>query len=90
MTSFVHWRTVIVSATCDRTGKGMDDYPDQEYAKDALRSFSTAVETRLPVARHNERVIEDRASGDEALHLPPSSDGARGSTWCSSGSSCRE
>jgi hypothetical protein len=61
----------------DMTGKTMDDYPDPEYAKIALRSFSTVVETRLPLVRLTERMIEDRAYGYEALHLPLSSDGAR-------------
>ena len=54
----------------------MDEYPDPEYAKVALRSFSTVVKTRRPLSRINERVIEGRAYGYEALHLPLSSDGA--------------
>ncbi len=61
----------------DMTGKTMDDYPDPEYAKVALRSFSTVVGTRLPLSRVTERAIEGRAYGYEALHLPLSSDGAR-------------
>ena len=73
----LHGANLAARAGFDMTGKTMDDYPDPEYAKVALRSFSTAVETRLPVARINERVIEGRAYGYEALHLPLSSDGAR-------------
>jgi hypothetical protein len=59
----------------DMTGKTMDDYPDPEYAKVALRSFTTVVETRRPFARVNERMIDGRAYGYETVMLPLSSDG---------------
>lgn len=71
----VHGTNLAQRAGFDMTGKTMDEYPDPEYAKVALRSFSTAVETRRPFARINERTIEGRAYGYEALHLPLSSDG---------------
>lgn len=61
----------------DMTGKGMDEYPDPEYAKVALRSFSTVAETGRPLARIDERTIQGRTYGYEALHLPLSADGRR-------------
>jgi hypothetical protein len=56
---FRHGTNLAGRACFDVTGKTMDDYPDPEYAKVALRSFSTVVETRRPLARLIERVIDD-------------------------------
>ena len=71
----LHGANLTSRAGFDMTGKSMDDYPDPEYAKVALRSFSTVVETRRPFARVNERVIDGRAYGYETAMLPLSSDG---------------
>jgi hypothetical protein len=71
----LHGTNLANRAGFEMTGKAMDDYPDPEYAKVALRSFTMVVETRRPFARVNERIIDGRAYGYETAMLPLSSDG---------------
>jgi hypothetical protein len=73
----LHGANLAARAGFDMTGKSMDDYPDPEYAKVALRSFRTVVETRRPLVSVNERIIAGRAYGYETVMLPLSSDGAQ-------------
>jgi hypothetical protein len=73
----LHGTNLVARAGFDMTGKSMDDYPNPEYAKVALRSFRTVVETRRPFVSDNERTIAGRAYGYETVMLPLSSDGAR-------------
>jgi len=73
----LHGTNLVERAGFDMTGKSMDAYPNPEYAKVALRSFGTVVETRRPLVSVNERTIAGRAYGYETVMLPLSADGAR-------------
>lgn len=73
----LHGTNLVGRAGFDMTGKSMDAYPNPEYAKVALRSFGTVVQTLRPLVSVNERTIADRAYGYETVMLPLSADGAR-------------
>jgi hypothetical protein len=71
----LHGSELARRAGYELTGKMLDELPTTEFRLLAHRSFTTAVETRLPFHSIRDRLLDGKSKRYEALMLPLSRDG---------------
>jgi hypothetical protein len=71
----LHGSELALRAGYDMTGKMVDELPNEANRAVLLQRCRSLIETRQPVAVINERLIEKRVFGYEAVWLPLAADG---------------